>query len=238
MGKSKKVKGTKQTLEYVEEEFKLHVKQIKCRSAKQKQLLKTIEDNIVTLCTGPAGTAKTYTAVYAALKALEKKEVEQILLLKPNVDVGGFELGLLPGSYEEKTDPYLYSYYDQIDQMIGEDARKKLIHDGLIKVVPIALLRGRTFLNSFCLIDEVQNCNYEAFKTIITRIGEGSKYVLMGDIGQIDFKHKGASALEKMVSLFKDDPEIGTFEFTEEDVVRHPIITHILNKLKEIENKA
>ena len=112
--------------------------------------------------------------------------------------------------------------------MIGEDARKKLIHDCLIKVVPIALLRGRTFLNSFCLIDEVQNCNYEAFKTIITRIGEGSKYVLMGDIGQIDFKHKGASALEKMVSLFKDDPEIVTFEFTEEDVVRHQIITHIL----------
>ena len=235
MGKSKKVKGTKQTLEYVEEEFKLHVKPIKCRSLKQKQFLKTIEDHVITLGIGPAGTSKSYTAVYAALKALEKKEVEQILLLKPNVDVGGFELGLLPGSYEEKTDPYLYRYYDQIDQMVGEETRNRLIKEGFIKIVPIALLRGRTFLNSFCLIDEVQNCNYEAFKTIITRIGEGSKYVITGDCGQIDFKHKEASALKRMVDLFKDDDQVGTFEFTEEDVVRHPIITHILNKLKEIE---
>ena len=147
MGKSKKVKGTKQTLEYVEEEFKLHVKPIKCRSLKQKQFLKTIEDHVITLGIGPAGTSKSYTAVYAALKALEKKEVEQILLLKPNVDVGGFELGLLPGSYEEKTDPYLYSYYDQIDQMVGEETRNRLIKEGFIKIVPIALLRGRTFLN-------------------------------------------------------------------------------------------
>lgn len=234
--KTKKVKGTKQTLQYVETQEKLHVKQIKCKNQRQKEFLQTIDSHEVTICTGPAGTSKTYTAVYAALKALEKKEVEQIILLKPNLDVGGFELGLLPGSFEEKTDPYLYSYYDQIDQMIGEDWRNSLIKDGKIKVIPIALLRGRTFLNSFVLADEIQNCNYEAFKTIITRIGEGSRYVLMGDIGQIDLKKKNQSPLKDIINLFKDDPQIGTFEFTEEDVIRHPIITHILNKLKTIEN--
>jgi len=115
MGKSKKKSGTKQTLEYVETEFKWHVKPIKCRTVKQKEFIRTIDSNIVTLCSGPAGTAKTYSAVYAALKALEKKEVEQIILIKPNIDVGGYELGLLPGTYEQKQDPYLYSYYDQID---------------------------------------------------------------------------------------------------------------------------
>ena len=236
MGKSKKVKGTKQTLEFKEREEKFHVRPIKCRSQKQKQFLKVLENNQITICIGPAGTSKTYTAVYNALKALEKKQVEQIILIKPNIDIPGYELGFLPGDYQEKLDPYLYSYYDQIDKIIGEKFRVQLIKEGKIKVVPIALLRGRTFENSYCIIDEIQNCNYDAFKTIITRIGEGSIYNLMGDIGQIDFKKKSDSALKKILDLFKDDPEIGTFEFTEEDVVRHPLITHILHKLKTIEN--
>jgi len=119
--------------------------------------------------------------------------------------------------------------------MIGESARERLIQENLIKIVPIALLRGRTFRNSFILVDEVQNCNYEAFKTVITRIGEGSKYVLMGDVGQIDFRKKESSPFQRILDLFKDDTEIGTFEFDETDVIRHPIITHILKKLKEIE---
>lgn len=234
-GKSKKVKGTKQTLEYVETPEKFHVPQIKCKSAKQKAFLKVLESNTITICTGPAGTAKTYTAVYAALKALEKKQVEQIILIKPNLDLPGYELGYMPGDYQEKMDPYIISYYDQIDKMIGEKFRVQLVKEGKIKIVPIALLRGRTFENSYCIIDEIQNCNYDAFKTIITRIGEGSVYNLIGDYGQIDFRKKSESALQKILDLFKDDPLIGTFEFTEEDVVRHPLITHILNKLKEIE---
>lgn len=236
MGKSKKKSGTKQTLEFVEKEEKFHVKQIKCRSQKQKQFLKVLESNQITICIGPAGTSKTYTAVYNALKALEKKQVEQIILIKPNIDIPGYELGFLPGDYQEKLDPYLYSYYDQIDKIIGEKFRVQLIKEGKIKVIPIALLRGRTFENSYCIIDEIQNCNYDAFKTIITRIGEGSVYNLLGDVGQIDFKKKSESALQKILDLFRDDPQIGTFEFTEEDVVRHPLITHILNKLKTIEN--
>lgn len=235
MGKSKKKKDTKQTLEYVETEKKFHVPTIKCRSAKQKEFLRVLESHEVTICTGPAGTSKTYTAVYNALKALEKKQVDQIILIKPNIDVPGFELGFLPGSYYEKIDPYCQSFYDQIDKMVGEEKRKQLIGDGKIKLVPIGLCRGRTFDHSYCIIDEVQNCNYDAFKTLITRIGEGSVYNLMGDVGQIDFRHKNESALQRILDLFKDDDTIGTFEFTEDDVVRNPLITKILKKLKTLE---
>ena len=235
MGKSKKKSGTKQQLEFVQKEEKFHVRQIKCRSQKQKQFLKVLESNTITICIGPAGTAKTYTAVYQALKSLEKKQVEQIVLIKPNLELPGYEMGFLPGDMQAKQNPYMLSYYDQIDKIIGEKFRVQLIKEEKIKIVPISTLRGRTFENSYCIIDEIQNCNYDAFKTIITRIGEGSQYVLMGDIGQIDFKKKSESALQKILDLFKDDSEIGTFEFTEEDVVRHPLITHILNKLKILE---
>ena len=145
-------------------------------------------------------------------------------------------MGFLPGDYLDKLSPYYYSYNDQIDKIIGEEFRKQLIKENKIKIIPIATLRGRTFDHSYCIIDEIQNCNYDAFKTIITRIGEGSIYNLMGDIGQIDFKKKSESALKKILDLFKDDPKIGTFEFTEDDVVRNPLITHILKKLKTIEN--
>lgn len=233
--KTKKVKGTKQTLQYVEEPDKFHVKQIKCKNLRQKEFLQVLENNTISICIGPAGTSKTYTAVYNALKALEKKQVEQIILIKPNIDIPGYELGFLPGDYQEKLDPYLYSYYDQIDKIIGEKFRIQLIKEEKIKIIPIALLRGRTFEHSYVIIDEIQNCNYDAFKTIITRIGEGSIYNLLGDIGQIDFKKKSDSTLKRILDLFKDDPKIGTFEFTEEDVVRHPLITHILEKLKTIE---
>ena len=233
--KTKKVKGTKQTLQYVEEPDKFHVKQIKCKNLRQKEFLQVLENNTISICIGPAGTSKTYTAVYNALKALEKKQVEQIILIKPNIDIPGYKLGFLPGDYQEKLDPYLYSYYDQIDKIIGEKFRIQLIKEEKIKIIPIALLRGRTFEHSYVIIDEIQNCNYDAFKTIITRIGEGSIYNLLGDIGQIDFKKKSDSTLKRILDLFKDDPKIGTFEFTEEDVVRHPLITHILEKLKTIE---
>lgn len=235
MGKSKKKSGTKQTLEYIETPKVFHVKTIKCRSAKQKEFLKVLDSNTVTICTGPAGTAKTYTAVYSALKALEKKQVDQIILIKPNISIPGFDLGYLPGGISEKLDPFVYSYYDQLDKMIGEEERKRLIGEGKLIITPISTLRGRTFEHSYVIVDEVQNCNYEAFKTVITRIGEGSIYVLMGDVGQIDWRNKAESPLQKILNLFKDDPEVGTFEFTEDDVIRHPIITHILKKLKTIE---
>lgn len=236
MSKSKKAKKAKQTTEFIEKEEKFHIKPIKCRSQKQKEFLNVLENNQITICIGPAGTSKTYTAVYNALRALEKKQVDQIILIKPNIDIPGYEMGFLPGDYLDKLSPYYYSYNDQIDKIIGEEFRKQLIKENKIKIIPIATLRGRTFDRSYCIIDEIQNCNYDAFKTIITRIGEGSIYNLMGDIGQIDFKKKSESALKKILDLFKDDPKIGTFEFTEDDVVRNPLITHILKKLKTIEN--
>lgn len=129
----------------------------------------------------------------------------------------------------------MQSFYDSIDKMIGEDWRKKLVADNKLVVIPIAFLRGRTLEHSYCIIDEAQNCNAEAFKTIITRIGEGTIFNILGDCSQIDFKKKTESVLEKIVKLFKDDELIGSFEFTEDDVVRHHLITHILKKLKTIE---
>lgn len=236
-GKSKKKKGTKSQLEYVEKEFKWHVSRIKYRNAKQKECVQMIEDHVVNFISGSAGTAKTFLSVYCALKALEKGEVEKITLIKPMTAVGKIELGALPGDERSKADPYLYSFYDQFDQLIGKETRNRLIKDEKIEIIPIQLLRGRSLRDRFIIADELQNCDYETLKTIITRIAEGSKYVLLGDEAQIDLKRKSESALKTFVDVFRDDDKVGSFEFTEEDVVRHPIITHILNKLKEIENK-
>lgn len=238
MGKTKKVKGTKQTLEYVEQPEKLHVKTIKCKNARQKEFLKTIEDREVTICNGLAGSGKTYVALYYALKALEKGKYDKIVLVKSVTTLDQEDVGFLPGDIAQKMDPFMYSYYGNIDKIIGEEWRKRLVKEGKIQIQPLAYIRGINIDNAVCIIDECQNLYLDAFKSIITRIGENSKYIILGDCQQIDRRHKKSSILEKILGLFKDSDYVGTVEFQPEDCVRNPIIPKILDKLKLVEQQG
>ena len=154
-GKSKKIHGTKQTLEFVEEEKKLHVKQIKCMNSRQKEFSKSIESHEVTICSGTPGSGKTFLSLYAFLKMLEKNQIEQILLVKSVTQIPHEEIGFLKGSLEEKLSPSMQSYFHNIDKLIGEEQRKNLISKGKIKVVPLAFIRGCQFDNAGLIMDEV-----------------------------------------------------------------------------------
>lgn len=235
-GKSKKVKGTKQTLEYVEQPEKLHVKAIKCKNQRQKEFLNSIDSHEVTICNGLAGSGKTYVALYYALKALEKGQYDKIVLVKSVTTLDQEDIGFLPGDIAEKMSPFLFSYTGNIDKLIGEDWRKRLFKENKIQVQPLAFIRGINIDNAVCIIDECQNLYLDAFKSIITRIGESSKYIILGDTQQIDRHDKQKSILQKILDLFKDSDLVGTVEFKDEDCVRNPIIPKILDKLKLIEN--
>lgn len=235
MGKTKKVKGTKQTLEYVEQPEKLHVKAIKCKNSRQKEFIKVMEQNEITLCDGLAGSGKTYVALHFALKALEKGQFDKIVLVKSVTTLDHEDIGFLPGDIQQKMDPFLYSYYGNIDKIIGEEWRKKLVKEGKIQVQPLAYIRGINIDNSICIIDECQNLYLDAFKSIITRIGENSKYIILGDTQQIDKRNKTQSILQKILGLFTDSDFIGTVQFLPEDCVRNPIIPKVLDKLKILE---
>ena len=234
-GKSKKVKGTKQTLEYIEEPKKLHVKTIKCKNAKQKEFLRTIEDKEVTICTGIAGSGKTFMACYQALKMLEKNQIEKIVLVKSVTTIPDEEVGFLPGDIHDKLDPFMISFYGNIDKIIGEEWRKQLVGEGKIQIQPLAFIRGINIDNAVVILDECQNLTINTFKSIITRIGTGSKYIIMGDTEQIDIKRKSQSVLSKIMELFKSDDVVGTIQFTDEECVRNPIIPHLLERIKELE---
>jgi len=236
MGKSKKQKGTKETFEYVEEEFKFHVKPIKCKNVKQKEFLRTIDSHDVTIADGFCGSGKTYLAVYHALKRLEKNEIEKIVLVKSVVTLQGENLGYLPGNEEEKMQPFIYSLTGNIDKLVGEETRKFLMKKGKIVIQPLAFIRGINIDNAEVIIDEAQNLDFNIFKSIITRIGENSKYIITGDSSmQIDRYDKKSSILSKLTTLFENDSVVGVCTFGKEDCVRNPIITLILDKLETIE---
>ena len=231
----KKVKGTAETFTESEDVAKVHVKPIKCLNERQKQLIKTIDEKEVTICSGLAGSGKTFMSLWLALKMLEKKQVERIVLVKSVTTVPNEEIGYLRGSLEEKMEPFMISFFGNIDKLIGERQREKLVEDGKIVVQPIAYLRGVNIDRSIVLLDEAQNITIPTFKTIITRIGEGSKYVILGDTEQVDMKRREESALSKLIDLFTDDEIVGVCSFTDADCVRNPIIPHMLDKIKSLE---
>ena len=234
-GKSKKVKGTKQTIEYKEEPRKLHVKTLKCMNQRQKDFVQSIEKNEITICTGLAGSGKTYVALSVALKMLEKSQIKQIVLVKSVQPLPEEELGILPGDMYEKMEPFMMSFFGNIDKIIGPEERKRLVREEKIVIQPLAYVRGINIDESCVILDETQNLSVNVFKSIITRIGKDSKYIIMGDTEQIDMKRREKSALSKIVKLFENDDAVGVVEFQPEDCVRNPIIPHLLEKIKEIE---
>ena len=201
----------------------------------QTEYLEKIMKNEVTFCYGPAGTSKTFTACLAALKLYLNGDIKKIILTKP-IQESGEKLGFLPGDVKEKIDPFMESYRSNLVKLLKDAHLVSWLESmGVIEFRPLAYMRGATFDHTLMILDEAQNITVNTFKSIITRIGTNSKYIIMGDTEQIDMKERNKSALVKVMDLFKDSDQVGTVQFTDEDCVRNPIIPYLLDKIKEIE---
>jgi len=202
------------------------------KNAKQELLSDLIENKEIIIAAGSSGVGKTYVALAKALSLLDRG-YDKIVLIKSVTTIPGESIGYIPGDYEEKMKPFLMSYYGNIDKICGKNCSEDLIKKGLIEILPIAYIRGLSIDNSIVIIDESQNLSTHSFKTIITRIGNNSKYIFLGDIEQIDRKVKQESCLETVLNIFEDNEHIGTVKFDDSDCVRNPIIPKILEELRK-----
>ena len=205
-------------------------------SDKQKEFFAAIEKNTITIATGPAGTSKTFTACYAAIKNLSSTSpINKIILTKPIVEAGE-NLGFLPGSVDEKMAPYMESFVTTFHKIIGKQMFDKLKESDRIEMRPVAYMRGSTFNNAFMILDEAQNMNFHQLMTYITRLGENSKMVICGDVSQHDIKHN-LVALPEFQKMIQNVNSIGTFNFEKKDIVRNKIIVDIVEKYEEWKEK-
>ena len=197
------------------------------RSKKQKEYVRSLKTNQIVISLGPAGTGKTYLAVAVALSMLLEKKVERIILSRPAVEAGE-RLGFLPGDMKDKIDPYLRPLYDSLYDLLDYDKIQRRIESGSIEIAPLAFMRGRTLKNSFAILDEAQNATETQIKMFLTRIGENSKLVVNGDPSQIDLPNKNQSGLIKSKTILKNIKEISVISFDHQDVMRHPLVTKIV----------
>ncbi len=201
-------------------------KQIKCKTVGQQAYVDAIKKNTVVFGVGPAGTGKTYLAVCLAVSAFKSRQVEKIVLTRPAVEAGE-KLGFLPGDLQEKVDPYLRPLYDALQEMLGLETYGKLMERGAIEVAPLAYMRGRTLSNAFIILDEAQNTTKEQMKMFLTRMGEGSKMVVTGDVTQIDLDGK-ESGLVHATKVLEGVEGVSVMRLTAKDVVRHPLVMRII----------
>lgn len=211
-------------------------KQIKYKTLGQKNYVDAIKKNTVTFAVGPAGTGKTYLAVAMAVSAYKNKEIDKIILTRPAVEAGE-RLGFLPGDLQSKVDPYLRPLYDALSEMFGLEAYQKLLERGSIEIAPLAYMRGRTLSNAFIILDEAQNTTKEQMKMFLTRMGEGSRMVITGDVTQIDLPDGKKSGLKHAVSVLRGIEGIAVIELTHKDVVRHPLVMRIIKAYADDEKK-
>lgn len=196
------------------------------KTQNQKIYLEEIRNNDVVFGVGPAGTGKTYLAMAMAVSALLKKDVKRIILCRPAVEAGE-KLGFLPGDMAEKVNPYLRPLYDALHDMVEYEKAQELIEKGIIEVAPLAFMRGRTLSNAFVILDEAQNTTRLQMKMLLTRLGQGSKCVVTGDITQIDLPRGVTSGLTEALNLLKNINGISSVYFNTGDVIRHPIVSVI-----------
>ena len=202
----------------------------------QRLYLDTIRHNSITFGIGPAGTGKTYLAVVMAVAALRNKEVRRIILTRPAVEAGE-RLGFLPGDLQDKVDPYLRPLYDALQDILGQDSYQKLMAKGIIEIAPLAYMRGRTLEDAFVILDEAQNTTDKQMKMFLTRLGFGSRMVVTGDLGQVDLPRGVASGLREASQVLKDVKGIGIVRMAPVDVIRHDVVTRIVEAYGAWEEK-
>jgi phosphate starvation-inducible PhoH-like protein len=210
---------------------------IKPRTLGQKDYAKAMESYDIVFVIGPAGTGKTYLAVAKSIAALKQKNVGRVILVRPAVEAGE-NLGFLPGDIRAKVDPYLRPVYDALHDMLPAEKIRKLMEVGVIEIVPLAFMRGRTLNNSFVILDEAQNTTVAQMKMFLTRLGEGSRAVITGDITQIDLDDKKASGLVQIQKILEGVKGIEFVYLTEKDVVRHRLVQEIIKAYERYENQT
>ena len=211
-------------------------KTIRPKTVNQKRYVDAIDRNTVTFGIGPAGTGKTYLAMAKAVQALQGKQINRIILTRPAVEAGE-RLGFLPGTLHEKIDPYLRPLFDALHDMLDPDAIPRLMSSGTIEVAPLAYMRGRTLNDSFIILDEAQNTSPEQMKMFLTRLGFGSKMVVTGDITQIDLPAHQQSGLQIVRSILDGINDISFMDLTSEDVVRHRLVSEIVDAYGRFDSK-
>jgi len=203
---------------------------VEFRNDNQQKFFQEIENNDVTFCSGPAGCGKTYLAVYYALQALGTKgsPYNGIIIVKPLIEAEGEKLGFLPGDVEEKTEPFMWSYYYNIEQIVGRQRMNILLDESVIQIMPLAYMRGITLSNKIVILDESQNTTPEQVKMFLTRIGDQSKYIICGDLDQTD--RKITNGLEDSMRRFTQLDGVGFTTFSKQDIVRHEIVGRLLDR--------
>tara|TARA_B100001741_G_scaffold296649_1_gene280714 strand:- start:142 stop:1155 length:1014 start_codon:yes stop_codon:yes gene_type:complete len=226
-GISEDMKENKNNIRSIDQVIKTPRRSVIPRSKKQSDYLKALLNENVVMSLGPAGTGKSYLAVSVAVNMLMEKKVEKVILSRPAVEAGE-RLGFLPGDLKEKVDPYLRPLYDALYDLFGFDKVQRKIETGEIEIAPLAFMRGRTLKNSFAILDEAQNASLTQIKMFLTRIGENSKLVVNGDPSQIDLLNKSHSGLIQSTKILKNVKEIKCIKFDHNDVVRHPLVSKII----------
>ena len=201
---------------------------IYARSVNQRLLVDAYEDNDLLFAVGPAGSGKTYTAIALAVRALKNKEVRRIILSRPAVEAGE-KLGFLPGDMKEKIDPYLQPLYDALQDMIPGAKLNEYMEKGTIQIAPLAFMRGRTLSDAIVILDEAQNTTVPQLKMFLTRLGIGGKMIVTGDLTQIDLPPTQHSGLRDAIERFRTIKGIRIIEFNDKDIVRHPLVKHIVS---------
>lgn len=221
--------------------YNISGKPIKCRSENQQQLVDAYEKNDMVFATGPAGTGKTYLSIALAVRALKEKTARKIILSRPAVEAGE-KLGFLPGDMKEKIDPYLQPLYDALGDMLPAVKLQDMMEKNIIQIAPLAFMRGRTLSDAVVILDEAQNTTPAQLRMFLTRMGWDTKMIITGDMTQIDLPRGQRSGLSEALQILKDVEGIGFVELNKKDIVRHKLVTRIVNAYeshddKEKENK-
>ncbi len=211
-------------------------KPVKCKTVGQRKYVDCIKKNDVVFGIGPAGTGKTYLAVCMAVQAYKQKQVDKIILTRPAVEAGE-KLGFLPGDLQTKVDPYLRPLYDALQEMLGLETYTKLMERGSIEIAPLAYMRGRTLSGAFVILDEAQNSTREQMKMFLTRLGDGSKMVITGDVTQIDLPDGKKSGLSHAAEVLNDVEGISVVYLSDKDVVRNPLVMRIVRAYEKNSEK-